>query len=405
MSCSALKGTVWLTRDRAIAYATILAIAEIALFTFYVAGTHGLIVPLDHQPSTDFVSFYAAGKLADAGTPWLAYDQGAHQAAEQAAVGFATDYNYFYYPPVFLLICAPLALLSYFIAFVLFQLASAVACFSALRLIRRDLPPVVFLAYPSLWWAVGTGQNALLTAALFATGTGLLERRPWLAGLCLGALCYKPHFGLLIPVALLSGGHWRVFMSAAGAVSLLVLSSAILFGTSAWAAFIGAALNSGNVYAAHAIFMDGMTSLYGALMTAGVARETAFASQAVVTLLAGCVVAVIWRSRASLALRSAVLLVATPIAVPVLMFYDLMLVFVALVWLSLVPAANAGAWRTRMTAAVFLGPLLSGNLLRESHLMLAFLTAASAFGLTLAIAWGALACPKSAVASPVPQKP
>ena len=193
------SGSGWLTRERVIAYATILAIAEMALFAFCVAGSHGLIVPLDHQPSTDFVSFYAAGVLADDGTASLAYDHAAHHLAEQAAVGGSTAYNYFYYPPVFLLICGPLALLPYLPAFILFQTLSAAACFFSLRLIRRDLHPAVFLAFPGLWWAIGTGQNALLTAALFAAGTALLERRPWLSGMCFGALCYKPHFGLSDP--------------------------------------------------------------------------------------------------------------------------------------------------------------------------------------------------------------
>src|SRR5579862_6048359 len=146
-----------------------------ALFAFCVAGAHGLIVPLEHQPSTDFLSFHAAGALADAGTPALAYDHAAHHAAEEAVLGRATEYNYFYYPPVFLLLCAPLALLPYLAAFILFQVVCAGGCFLALRLIRRDLPPAVLLAFPGLWWAVGTGQNALLTAALFAAGTALLE--------------------------------------------------------------------------------------------------------------------------------------------------------------------------------------------------------------------------------------
>jgi hypothetical protein len=37
----------------------------------------------------------------------------------------------------------------------------------------------------------------------------LLERRPLLAGGLLGLLIYKLQLGLLIPVALLAGRHWR----------------------------------------------------------------------------------------------------------------------------------------------------------------------------------------------------
>jgi hypothetical protein len=386
----------FLTRERVTGYATILAIAELVLFAFCVAGSHGLVVPLDHEPSTDFVSFHAAGALANAGTPWLAYDRAAHHAAEQAAIGTATEYNYFYYPPVFLLICAPLALLPYLPAFIVFQAAGALACFFALRMIRRDLPLVVYLAFPGLWWAIGTGQNALLTAALFAAGTALVDRRPWLSGLCFGALCYKPHFGLLIPVALIAGGHWRAFLGAACAALALVAASLALFGVATWSAFLTAAAASGDVYAGQAIFMGGLTSTFGALMAAGATRQTAFVVQGVVTVLAAAAVALVWRpgfqeGRAPLPVRAAVLLAATPVAVPVLMFYDLMLVFVALVWISRAKLADgAPAWLTTIAVLVFLGPFLAGNLTTNAHWMAAFITASTAFALTLAIAWRTL---------------
>ncbi len=400
----AADARAWLTRERVIAWATMLSLTELGLFAFCVAGTHGLIVPLGHPTSTDFVSFHAAGALADAGTPWLAYDRAAHQAAEQAAIGVATAYNYFYYPPVFLLLCAPLARLPYLVAFIVFQVAGAVAFWAAARLIRRDLPPAVFLAFPGLWWAIGMGQNALLTAALFAAGTAWTDRRPWLAGLCFGALCYKPHLGLLIPVALIAGGHWRAVLGAAGAALTLIGSSVALFGIATWEAFLRAAAASSDVYAGHAIFMSGLTSPYGALLAIGFTRETAIVTQAGVMLLAAASVALVWRpaARAPLPVRAATLLAATPLAVPVLMFYDLMLVFVALLWLSRVPPAEApGAWRAAVTAVVFLAPLLAGNLSSEIPWPVAFAIASLAFGLTLAVTWRTLGWPRLAPARTV----
>jgi hypothetical protein len=244
----------------------------------------------------------------------------------------------------------------------------------------------------------------LLTAALFAAGTALLECRPWLAGICLGALCYKPHFGLLIPVALIAGGHWRAFLGAAGAALGLVAASLAWFGVTTWQAFVTAAAASGDVYAGHAIFMGGLTSPYGALMASGVGREVAFVVQATVTLMTAAIVALVWRrgSQATLPVRAAVLLAATPIAVPVLMFYDLMLVFVALVWLSRVaPVGGVPKWLTGAAIAVFLGPLLSGNLATNSHWLMAFLTASLAFVVTLAIAWRTLPAPRWAITGAV----
>jgi len=391
----------WLNRGRLTGYATMAAITEIGLFAFCVAGAHGLIVPMDHQTTTDFVSFHAAGALTAAGTPWLAYDRAAHEAAETAAVGFASAYNYFYYPPVFLLICGLLARLPYLVAFVVFQAVSAVACFRALRLIRPDLPLVLFLAFPGVWWAIGTGQNALLTAALFAAGTAWLGRRPWLAGLCLGALCYKPHVGLLIPVALIAGGHWRAVAGAAAAVIGLCAASLLLFGVRTWEAFFHQAMTAGDVYSGH-VFMGGMTSPYGVLMTLGAGRGVALPVQAVVTVVASVLVAIVWRRGAPMPVRAGLLLAATPVAVPVLMFYDLMLVFAALVWLTLVPSApgvaadplgpaaarsHPGPWRAWIMALIFLGALFSGNLGDEMRWMTAAISAALAFGLSVTLAW------------------
>src|ERR1700686_936554 len=88
---------------------------------FLVAGTYGLVAPLEEPTSTDFVSFYAAGSLANAGTPELAYNEAAHHAAEQRATEMGILYNYFYYPPVFLLLCAVLAHLPYLAAFFVFE--------------------------------------------------------------------------------------------------------------------------------------------------------------------------------------------------------------------------------------------------------------------------------------------
>ena len=119
---------------------------ELAGFAFFVAGTHGWITPLRRPVSTDFVSFYAAGRLADAGTPALVYDQAAHYAAEQAATEPGIAYNYFYYPPVFLLLCAVLARLPYLAAFVAFQAATLVPSLLVVRRILQERGWAILLA-------------------------------------------------------------------------------------------------------------------------------------------------------------------------------------------------------------------------------------------------------------------
>src|SRR6516165_6066346 len=85
-------------------YCGVLLGAEILVSIFLVAGTYGLIMPLAKPNTTDFVSFYAAGALADAEMPALAYNEAQHHAAEERATEPGIEYNFFNYPPVFLLV-------------------------------------------------------------------------------------------------------------------------------------------------------------------------------------------------------------------------------------------------------------------------------------------------------------
>ena len=71
---SFLKAGDFLDRRRVLILGGVLLALELIVFLFLIAGTHGWIVPLERPTTTDFASFYAAGSLADAGTPALAYN-------------------------------------------------------------------------------------------------------------------------------------------------------------------------------------------------------------------------------------------------------------------------------------------------------------------------------------------
>ncbi len=61
---------------------------------------------------------------------------------------------------------------------------------------------------------VDFAHNAFITAALIGFSLVFLERRPWLSGIFLGLLTYKPHIGVLFPLALLASRNWRALASA-----------------------------------------------------------------------------------------------------------------------------------------------------------------------------------------------
>jgi len=312
----------------------VLLAIELAIFLFLIAGTYGLIVPLDKPTTSDFVSFYAAGDLADAGEPQLAYHQAAHYAAEQRATKPGIEYDFFYYPPVFLMLCAAFPRLPYLVALGVFEAVTlAFFLLVASRIMGDRVVFLALFAFPPLLWNIGLGQNAFLTAGLFGAGTLLVDRRPITAGLIFGALCYKPHFGLLIPIALAAGGRWRAFAAAFAAALALCVASLILFGWQTWHDFLAAAVASPGVYESGRVTLAGFVTPFGAARLLSGSPAIGYVFQAGVTLAAGALVAVVWRRDLPLPIRAAALAAATLAAVPLALFYDLMLAAVAGMWL------------------------------------------------------------------------
>src|SRR4051794_34587162 len=309
----------WLTRERIIAGGQILLLVQLTILVLLALWQHGVISDQVSRTSSDFVSFYAAGKLALAGTPALAYDQAAHFLTEQRFMVEGAPYQFFFYPPMFMLLFVPFALLPYWLAFYLFEFATLAGFLFTMRHIPREpgwLWAAPVLAFPAIFWTFGLGQNAFLTASLFGGFTLLIDRRPVLAGVLLGLLCYKPHFGLLAPVALLFGGHWRAFFSAGATVAALVGLTAALFGIETWQAYLTAFANSDAVYASGRIDYAGIVTPFGAARLMGFSPSASYVVQGAVTAAMLVVVAAVWRRTPSQSVRVAVLLSATLLAVP-----------------------------------------------------------------------------------------
>ncbi len=333
---SALRQPDWLTRDRVIGWGTVMFCQEILLLLFIALWLDGVFGQAGPPTSNDFVSFYAAGKLTLAGTPALAYDRAAHYLAEQQAAVPGVPYMFFFYPPVFLFLCAGLAKLPYYVAYVLFETITLGLFTTVMRGILREkgwawiLP---MLAFPAVLWTIGLGQNAFLTATLLGAFSLLIDRWPATAGLLLGLLCYKPHFGILVPFALLAGGYWRVFITASVTVAVLIGTSVVLFGWETWNAYVTAFAGSSAVYESGRVLFAGMITPYGAALSLGADVREAYLVQALSMLAMVTLTAWMWRGRVALPLRGASLLAATLLAVPLALVYDELLLLVAIAWL------------------------------------------------------------------------
>lgn len=323
------------------------ALALVAFVSFAVMWMQWQIAsPGFPNIAGDFVSFWTAGHLALAGKAADAYREVPHYAAQLALHGDPRRaYVAFFYPPFFLLPCAALALLAYLPSLCVW-LASTCVCYAAAirSLLPRTLRPgahpwVLFLGYPAVMVNAGFGQNGYLSAALFGGAAVWLDRRPELAGLCLGALAYKPQLGLIVPLALAVAGRWRCFCAACAGVLILAAITTIAFGPDTWPAFFADAAIAQHKWmeAPDFSYLRFWITVFGALRLHGASLPFAYMVQAAVTVAAALMLvrALLSRPEASRSGRAeiAALAACVPFCSPFMLEYDLVILAVPMAWL------------------------------------------------------------------------
>lgn len=333
MSAPATPGLAW--RAAAILSLTLVATA--------------VLVNLRDPFPMDFISYWAAGKLALGGQAAAAYDIAAHQAV-QAGSGAQAATMPFPYPPPFLFVAAPFGALPF---------GWAAAAWIGLGLgfyafaVRRLMPwlGAVALAFPPLVACGIIGQNGFLTAGLFMLAMAVLPSRPIVAGLLIAALAIKPQLGLLVPLALIAGREWRAFAGATAGVLLLAVASLAAFGLAAWQGFLALMPLYGRIAAEGLVGWNEMASLYAALRLGGAPDPLALALHAAAALAGAVLVWRSWRASTDPLARAATLATGTVLISPYLYVYDQLLLVPAIGWL----------WREgldrRLIALLFVPPL------------------------------------------------
>ena len=182
----------------------------------------------------DFV-LWATSSLALSGKPFEAYDVGRLASLEQEISGKTDSQLPWFYPPTFMVMIAPLSLLSYPVSLAVW-LASTLVCYLlVLRTINGHLlTPVLALAFPGIAVNFFSAQNGFLTGALMGGSLLLLNHAPIIAGILLALLSYKPHLACLAFVAFLAGRHWKALISSIVSLACLVLLSIVVFGYQPW---------------------------------------------------------------------------------------------------------------------------------------------------------------------------
>jgi hypothetical protein len=268
---------------------------------------------------TDFTQWWVAGLQALNGQTASLYDPTEFIKLQAALAGSRVIYATWPYPPTFLLILTPLAMLPYTAAFLVWNVLTLAGCVAAVYSIVRRRPVIALVpACPYAAWNFVGGQNGCLTASLFGAALLFLERRPVLAGVFVGCLTYKPQFGILVPLALVASKQWRALVSAGVTVAVLASASISVFGTGVWAAFPQQlfAQTSITLFADPDSHWRLLQTVYGVVRYLNGTAALAWLAQAVTTVGLAIIVWLVWRSEARDALKAATLSAAALIASP-----------------------------------------------------------------------------------------
>jgi alpha-1,2-mannosyltransferase len=391
----ALRSGRWLTADRARAYSVILLAFYAIAVIGWIALSDGLIDRNGKPIGTDFASFYAAGSLALEGHAAGIYDMAAHYAREQQIFGAATPYYGWLYPPIFLLVAVPLALLPYAVALIVWQGASLALYLAVIAAIlaklRRDDGAIAQLwlpvaaAFPAVFVNLGHGQNGFLTAGLLGAALLLLQRRPLLSGILFGLLAYKPQFGLLIPIALLAAGQWRATISAGLTVVALMTVATFAFGTDIWWAFAASTETSRKLLLEQGdVGFEKLQSVFAAIRMWGGGVPLAYWAQGAASVAAIGGVAWLWRNSADRDLKAALLMIATLMASPHALDYDLTILGPAIAFF--VASSWSNGFRDfdiSLLAAAWITPLLARGIAGLTGIPLGLIAIVVLYALTM----------------------
>jgi len=309
-------------------------------------STRGVMDRAGNVKFQDFIQFYVGGTLARSGQPASLYDGRTafammHQIAPQWQFALPMVYG-----PQVEAWFMPLSGFSFLTAAAIWVALSSVLYMACCYWVWKACPNltaysslfwVLALAYPAFFHFVVRGQiSALLLACFTAAFFAFRAHRPFLAGLALGSLVFKPQFLMAIPIVFLLSRAWKPLI---GTVIASVGQLAVTWawcGTSVMRQYVATLSNLSRLVAAtettkaHAQ-MHSLRSFFSLLVPwPQVALGLSLiASVAVIVLAARA-----WGVSAPPAVRFSALVLAAGLVNPHLFVYDLLVLAPVLILLA-----------------------------------------------------------------------
>jgi hypothetical protein len=380
---SGLRSGAWLTAGRVRAYLVLLAAGDLIGLAGATLRAHGWWLPQEPHFAIEFLSFYAAGKLALAGHASAVYAPGmaasafipsphmppAHMAME-ASVQHDSFYFAYFYPPIFLLACTLLAAVPFYPAFFVWVVGTGTLLATGAHRLSGDwrfwLPA---LAYLPVIDNAGIGETAFAATGTLAWGWSLVERRPRLAGAVLACLSIKPQFLLPVCLILLFTRRLTTLATLFAGILVLITVSAAIFGLPTWALYVTVTVpHAAWVFANKGVSYTLQLTPASALLLLGAPHAAALAVQAGFSLFA--VYALYRARRASWVVQGAMLAASFPLLLTTMLEYDATICGLAIL-LLVVEARRTGflPYERSVLALLFAAPLVT-FILRPAHLPL-----------------------------------
>lgn len=351
----------WLNGTRLAAYPRIVLALYVVLAAGWFVLSKNLLDSTGKPLGYDFIAFWTASDLALQGRAIDAYDPHNIFAAAEAAVPGIKHLFAWHYPPVFHLVVLPLALLPYLWSYALWAAATLALYLGVLRRLAPGPYTIwLLLAFPAAFLNLMHGQNGFITAALLAAACMALEKRPALAGVFIGLLCYKPQLGLLIPFVLIAGRHWTAFLSAAATTLAFCGLATLVFGVENWIAFWNNLPTQQHNLEAGLLYLYKMPTVFAATHLLGGGAALAYALHIAVGLGVAALTIYVWYRRAGTAeLRAALLALALVLISPYAYDYDLVVLAVPIALLAADGLKRGwGEGMRTMLVAVWTAPLV-----------------------------------------------
>jgi Glycosyltransferase family 87 len=278
---------------------------------FAVFALSHIFPPEPYGLADDWRVFYAAATLAQhGGNP---YSTAAIHAAEQAAQHYGTvqpSLDDFTDLPIVAWLLRAFTWLPYWWSFAVFTALGAAAAAAALHAwaraegwtSRATWLVAAMCSWPMLLGFFSGQFDALLLAAVVAALLLMRRGSPWLAGVCMLAVAFKPHLLWPVPLLILAvwaadrPRAWRFGVSAVGTVGAAAVAGFLLVPGAG--SFVAHALGFGGRVAAVQPDLSGIPGFLASLRGGGIAGD------AVAVLGAAAVIALAWLSARNPRLRA-----------------------------------------------------------------------------------------------------